>query len=355
MTWAAVASRPLAVGVAVPLERELVSKILTVDPRISLWYEPDLLPATRYRGDHRGRDGFTRTAEGEARWRAMLERCEVLFGIPGDSPDGLAAAIRANPGLRWVQATAAGAGEQVRAAKLTSEELAQVTVTSSSGVHAGPLAEFCMLGLLTFVKDLPRLQADQRARSWDHYPMAELRGLTLLVVGLGKIGLEVARLAKSFGMRVIGINRTGESDSCDVEETHDLSALSDLVAIADTVVISLPLTDETRGLIDADAIAAMKPTAIVVNVGRGGVIDEDALTEALHQRRIAGAALDVYATEPLPAQSALWELPNVLLSPHTAALSVHENERIVTLFAENLRRYLRHEELLSRVNTEGFY
>lgn len=197
--------------------------------------------------------------------------------------------------------------------------------------------------------------SDRRAHRWDHYPMAELRGLTLLVVGLGKIGLEVARLAKSFGMHVIGINRTGESDSSDVQETHDVSALSDLVAVADALVISLPLTDETRGLIDADAIAAMKPTAIIVNVGRGGVIDEDALLEALCQRRLAGAALDVYATEPLPAQSALWELPNVLLSPHTAALSVHENERIVALFAENLRRYLRRDELLSRVSSERFY
>ncbi len=321
----------LDVGVAVPLERELVSKILSVDPRISVGYEPDLLPLTRYRGDHRGRDGFTRTGEGQARWQAMLARSEVLFGIPGDSPDGLATAVHTNPGLRWVQATAAGAGEQVRAAKLTEEELARVTITSSSGVHALPLAEFCLLGLLAFVKDLPRLVADQRTHRWHHHPVPELRGRTLLVVGLGKIGREVARLAQSFGMHVVGINRSGESNSCDVEETHDVSALFRLVAAADALVISLPLTDETRGLIDTHTIAAMKPSAIVVNVGRGGVIDEDALVRALREGRLAGAALDVYATEPLAAQSELWDLPNVLLSPHTAGLSVHENERIVTL------------------------
>ena len=355
MISAGATSGHLAVGVAVPLDRELASEILSVDPRISLSYEPDLLPPTRYRGDHRGHDGFTRTRGARARWQAMLERSDVLFGIPGDSPDGLATAVRANPGLRWVQATAAGAGEQVRAAKLTTEELSRVTVTSSSGVHAGPLAEFCVLGLLAFVKDLPRLEADRRARRWNHYPMAELRDLTLLVVGLGKIGLEVARLANSFGMHVIGINRTGESNSSDVEETHDVSALADLVASADAIAISLPLTDETRGLIDADAIATMKSTAIVVNLGRGGVIDQGALTEALRDGRLAGAALDVYATEPLPPQSTLWELPNVLLSPHTAGLSLHENARIVTLFARNLRRYLRGEELLNRVDSARFY
>jgi phosphoglycerate dehydrogenase-like enzyme len=339
----------------VPLEPELVAPIRAVDSRLDVLYDPELLPPVRYPGDHRGIDGFHRDPDGERRWRSMIEQAEVLFGIPGDSPAGLAKAVRANNGLRWVQATAAGAGEQVRAAGLTAEELARVAITSSSGVHAVPLAEFCLLGLLAFVKDLPRIQADQRAHRWGHYPMAELRGRTLLVVGLGKIGHEVARLAEAFGMRVVGINRAGASDSRHVHEVHPIDRLAELLPVADAVVISLPLTDETRGLIDRAALARMRRGATIVDVGRGGAVDEAALVDALRERRLAGAALDVYATEPLPADSPLWELPNVLLTPHTAALSLRENERIVELFCENLRRYLRGAELISRVDPELLY
>ncbi len=345
----------LTVAIAVPLEQELVDSIGVVDPRVELLHHPDLLPPTRYPSDHRGIDGFRRTDEDERRWQEVISRAEVLFGIPGDSPQGLAQAVRNGHGLRWIQATSAGAGEQVGAAELSLDELARVTVTSATGVHAVPLAEFCLLGLLAFAKDLPRLLEDQRARRWEHYPTQELRDRTLLIVGMGKIGAEVARLAAAFGMRVIGLNRSGVSDCTHVQRTGPVEALPDWLPRADAVVISLPLTAETRGLIDAAAIASMRPGAIVVNIGRGGVVDEPALIEALRDRKLAGAALDVYATEPLAADSPLWELPNVLLSPHTAALSLHENERIVSLFIENLRRYLRGDQLLNRVDPELLY
>jgi phosphoglycerate dehydrogenase-like enzyme len=131
--------------------------------------------------------------------------------------------------------------------------------------------------------------------------------------------------------------------------------LDALLPQADAIVLTLPLTDETRGLLSRERIAAMRPGAIFVNVGRGAVVDEDALVEALRAGRIQGAALDVFAEEPLPAESPLWDLENVIVSPHTAALSVRENERIVDLFAENLRRYLAGEELLSRIRTSVFY
>ena len=345
----------VTVTIAVPLQPELVARIRGGDQRLEVLHAPELLPPPRYPNDHRGVDGFVRPPEGERRWQEMLGRAEVLFGIPGDRPQGLAAAAASNPGLRWVQATAAGAGEQVRAAGLTSEELARVTVTSATGVHAVPLAEFCLFGLLAFAKSLPRLLADQRTRHWDHYPTSELGGRVLLIVGLGQIGEEVARLAGAFGMRTIGVNRSGVSHSPYVHEVRTTADLADLVPLADGVVISLPLTDETMGLLGAAAIKSMKHDAVLVNVGRGGVIDEAALIEALREHQIAGAVLDVYDTEPLPRDSPLWELPNALLSPHTAALSPRENERIVDLFMENVRRYLRGDELLSRVDPQSLY
>lgn len=348
-------TEPVRVTIAGPLEAELVGSIRAVDSRVEVEYDPDLLPPPRFLGDHRGVDGFRRSPEDERRWRAMLAVAEVLFGIPGESPRGLADAVRANPGLRWVQATAAGAGEQVGAAQLTDEELARVIVTSGAGIHATPLAEFALFGMLAFAKDLPRMLADQRARRWGHYPVAELSGRTLLIVGLGQIGAQVARLAAAFGMRVVGLNRTGSGDHPHVDELDRIDALGDRLPEADAIVISLPLTPQTTGLLDATAIARIKPGATLVNVGRGGVLDEPALIDALRSGRLAGAALDVFAIEPLAADSPLWELPNVLVSPHTAGLSVYENERLVSLFVENLRRYLRGEDLLNRVDPQLLY
>lgn len=343
------------VAIAVPLEHDLVDRLAVVDSRVAVVHRPELLPPTRYPNDHRGIDGFRRSPDGEREWWEMIGGAEVLFGIPGDSPQGLAAAVHEASRLHWVQATAAGAGEQVRVAGLTPAELERVAVTSASGVHAVPLAEFSLLGLLAFTKGWPRLLEDKAARRWQHYPMAELRGCTLLIVGFGKIGAEVARLAAAFGMRVVAINHAGATQSPYVDEAHPTGELTDWLPRADAIVLTLPLTDETRGLIDASAIARIKPGAIFVNVGRGAVVDEGALVDALREGRLAGAALDVFATEPLPVESPLWELPNVLLTTHTAALSMRENERIVDLFAENLDRYLRGEELLNRVHPELLY
>lgn len=347
--------RQVVIAIATPLQPDLVHEIGAVDGRLDVRYQPELLPAPRYPCDHRGVGSFTRSEDQRQRWEAMLAEAEVLFGLPGDSPAGLAQVVRSNPGLRWVQATAGGAGEQVQAAELTTDELARVLITRAGGVHIGPLAEFAMLGVLAFAKGLPRLLADTAARHWDHYPMAELSDRTLLVVGLGAIGAEVARLAKAFGMRVIGVNRSGTSKVPDVDEVRPAQSLPDVLPAADTVVLTLPLTAHTRGLIDTAALSRMRTGAVLVNVGRGGVVDEPALISALQDGPLGGAALDVFATEPLPPHSPLWALPNVLISPHTAGLSARENERIVALFTENLRRYLSGQELLSRVEPTLLY
>lgn len=349
------AGRRVVVMIATPLEGALAARVAEVDDRLDVRYEPDLLPPPRYPCDHRGSDTFRRSEQEEERWANLLAEAEVLFGVPGDSAQGLAAVVEANPTLRWIQGTAAGVGETVRQAQLSEEARTRVAVTSAAGVHAGPLAEFAMFGLLAFSRGLPRLLGDTEARRWDHYPVGELAGSTLLVVGLGAIGREVARLGAAFGMRVLAINRTGKAEEAGVAEVHPTGSLLDVMPRAHAVVVTLPLTEETGGLIDAAAIARLPAGAVVVNVGRGGVIDEPALIQALQEGRLAGAALDVFAAEPLPRESPLWRLPNVLISPHTAALSVRENERIIALFSENLRRYLRGDELINRVNPTLHY
>lgn len=331
------------VVIATPLEPELVARLREVDERLEIVFEPDLLPPPRYPSDHVGELEFERTAEQERSFAQLIASAEVVLGFPRESPHRLAWVVRTAPNLRFLQCTYAGAGQQIRRARLTAAELERVMFASGSGVHATPLAEWSLFGILAFTKGLPRLARDQRARRWDHYPVDELPGKTLLVIGLGAIGREVARLAGAFGMHVVGVRR------------ENSNRIRDLVGDADAIVITLPLTEETEGLIDRDTIERIKEGAILVNVGRGAVADEEALVDALRSGKLRGAALDVFAEEPLPASSPLWELDNVILSPHTAALSVKENERIVELFAENLRRYLAGEELLSRVRPDLFY
>jgi phosphoglycerate dehydrogenase-like enzyme len=342
--------------IASPLEAELAERIRDAEPRAEVVYEPDLLPPARYPGDHRGDPEFRRDPEAEARWRELLDQVEVLFGIPDDSSAGLAEAAGL-PRLRWVHATSAGAGEVVRTAKLPAEALERVTITTSSGVHAIPLAEFAILGVLAIAKELPRFAEDQRARAWPELrqPLRELDGQTLFLVGLGEIGRETARLGKAFRMRTVGIRRSQGPPPEHVDEVHGPDRLAELAGRADAMVVSLPLTEETAGMIDRATIGRLAPSCIFVNIGRGGVVDEPALIEALRERRIAGAALDVFATEPLPQDSPLWDLPNVLLTPHAVALAARENERIVELFVANLRRYLDGEPLAKVVEPGVFY
>lgn len=355
--------RKPVVAIAVPLEPDLASRIRAVDSGVAVIFEPDLLPPARFPGDHQGDPAFHRTPDQASRWFDMLGAAEVLFGIPSDSGEGLAAAVRAAPNLRWVQAAAAGAGQQVVAAELTPDELARVAVTTASGVHGRQLAEFALLGLLAFTKGLPRLMSDKLEKRWDHYPQDELAGKTLLVIGFGSIGSEVGRLARAVGLNVIGVRRSAENLpgpnalAADDEafDVRSLASLPELLPLADAVVVALPGTGETERLLDAAAIRTMRRGAIFVNVGRGTVVDEPALVAALREGHLRGSALDVFATEPLPPDSPLWEMDNVLISPHTSALSIHENERIVELFCENLRRYLCGEDLINRIRPERPY
>jgi phosphoglycerate dehydrogenase-like enzyme len=344
----------MEVVIVTPMRPELAERIAAQEG-VELTYRPELLPAARWSGDTVGEGGV---ALDDPRWAEALERAEVAFGIPGNSGEGLIDLVRRAPALRWVQARNAGAGEQLRRAlELSDEEARRVAVTTSSGVHAGPLAEFALFGLLAFAKDLPKLLADQRERHWPpgQQPVGELRDRTLLIVGLGAIGTETARLAQAFGMHVLAVKRDASGSAPHVDELHPSDDLPELVGRADGIVITLPLTDATRGLLDADTLAAVKPGAVLVNVGRGAVVDEAALVQRLQDGTLAGAALDVFAEEPLPEDSPLWGLENVIVSPHGTALVEAEETRIVDLFCENLRRRREGEPLINELDPEVLY
>jgi phosphoglycerate dehydrogenase-like enzyme len=187
-------------------------------------------------------------------------------------------------------------------------------------------------------KSLHRYRDNQTGRRWQDQPQRELRGATVVVYGMGSIGGEVARLAGAAGMRVVGTRRTSGP------------SLESVIGEADYLAITAPLTSATRGAVSREIIARMKPTSWIVNIARGAIVDEDAMIEALRERRIAGAALDVFRTEPLPPDSPLWSLENVIVTPHTSGDSPQVAERTLTLFAENVRRYKAGEPLLNRVD-----
>jgi phosphoglycerate dehydrogenase-like enzyme len=340
--------------IATPLEPELAARIAATDPRNDVMFEPALLPPPRFPSDHRGAPDFVRDAAGEARFNALLERADVLFGIPGDSGPSLALSLARAPGVRWVQCSWAGSGEQVRAARLSRATLERVVFTSAAGLHAGMLAEFVFLGLLALRKDLRRLEGLRERRAWDHFPNGELAGSTLAIVGFGHIGKAVARAARAFGMRVLAVTRDG-APRAEADATFPTARLAEAFAGANAAVVTLPATAATRGIVTASVLAALPRDAIFCNVGRGSVVDQAALIERLQTGALAGAVLDVFEPEPLPPDNPLWTMPNVVFAPHTMALSWRENERLVNLFIENMRRFARGDALLNRIDTEEFY
>jgi phosphoglycerate dehydrogenase-like enzyme len=345
----------LRVVAATPISEELIARVVALEPRIDFIRDQDLLPPMRHPGDHSGDPAFTRTPEQQAAFDALLDSAEVLYGVPDEKPANLTRTADANPGLRWVQTMPAGGGGQVRGAKLSDEQLGRIAFSTSAGVHSQPLAEFAVFGILAGAKNLPVLQEHQAAHEWaPRWTMGLVSEQTILVVGLGTIGRATALKLKALGARVIGTSRHDEPVD-GVDELVRTEDLAEVVARVDGIVVTLPGTTATEGMLSAEVFAAVRPGTTLVSVGRGTVLDEQALIAALDDGRIGFAALDVFASEPLDAASPLWSSPNVLVSPHTAALNAAEDRLIAELFAENARRFLDGEELVNRVDTVEFY
>jgi phosphoglycerate dehydrogenase-like enzyme len=316
-------------------------------------YAPELVPRARYPNDHGG-EPVDLDAGARARWQAMLAAADVLFGYPLETAASLAQSLADGPNVRFVQGTSAGMGAQVKRANLPPTTLERVKFATAAGVHAGMLAEYLFYGLLAIRKDARRLAQLRAERRWEHFPLGELAGSTIGILGLGQIGAAIAVRARAFGMTVVGFNRRGDAQP-DVDRAYPTDQLVEITPRLDVLAITLPITDRTAGMVGAEVIAALRSDAVVANVGRGGVVDEPALIAALTAGKLAGAVLDVFAAEPLPPDNPLWTLPNVILSPHTAALSLRENARIVEIFCENLGRFARGERLRNALNLAEFY
>ncbi|MGE0149927.1 MAG: D-2-hydroxyacid dehydrogenase [Parvibaculaceae bacterium] len=272
-------------------------------------------------------------------------QAEIVYSVrfKGTAPFPRAALVESGT-VRWVSVGGSGTDH------LHPWDPARVTVTNAAGVAAGMMAEYVLGTMLSFSLGLPGFAAKQQARQWDGAArLMPVAGRTVLILGLGKTGMVVARRCKALGMTVLGV-RASPRPMDDADEVHGMAALPSLWPRADVIVCCVPLLESTRGLVGAEAFAAMKPETILIDVSRGGIVDEAALMAALGAGRLKGVARDVFAVEPLPADHPLWAYDNVIVTPHCSSVYHGWDLKSARMFADNLARYRKREPLANVVD-----
>jgi phosphoglycerate dehydrogenase-like enzyme len=344
------------------LEPELVDRIRAAKNAGRVIYEPALLPVPRYQCDHTGSKPDLSTADLD-RWRKITAEAEVFFDFDWLDPAGMPANA---PRLRWIQATSAGIGGFMARTGLDARTALDteagpddggLKVTTAGGIHAVPLAEFALAGALYFTKGVPFLRQRQQARHWERYTTRQLAGQRALVVGLGGIGRRVTASFAALGVEVWGLGRDGgRYDDIDgLSRVIGKDQLDAALTGTDVLVLCCPLTPQTEGLIGREQLAQLPKHAVLVNISRGQVVDQDALIDALKDNRLGGACLDVFTPEPLPADSPLWGMDNVLVSPHSASTVASENAALTDLFLDNLERFADERPLRNRYKPDRGY
>ena len=329
------------------LEPEHVERIRAEVPAVDVVYRPELIGAPRFEADHTA--PVERTPAEEAEWRDLLAEAEILFDFDHTHREDLPALA---PKLRWIQATSAGIGQTV---KRYGYNRLGWRFTTASGVHARPLAEYCLMAMLMFIKNYPVMDAQKRARRWQRFNNTELRGMTVGIVGLGRIGRDVAQVCKHFGMRVLACRRSQTEPPQTVDRQFEPDQLNDLLPQVDFLVLCAPHTPDTDSLLSAERIRLMKSGAVLINIARGALVDHAALKRALRAGHLGGAALDVTDPEPLPADDPLWDMPNVIISHHSASTADTENGKLTDLFIRNLNHYLKGEPLENLLDIDLMY
>ncbi len=328
----------IKVVVTTPLDEQTLQKIKAISERIRIDQVSPWILAER-KGDFSHKEKLD----------LLLGQADVLFGWIHHFPKYL---LERTPCLKWIQTMSAGID-------LLPEEIrrSRIRIVNASGLHGTPMGEMVLELMLMFAKGAPACFRMKQAREWKRYKPALLRGQTVGILGLGVIGREIARLCKAFGMEVIGIRRSGppEQPFPEVDRVYPREQLHEVLAKSDYVVLALPHTKETRNLIGEKELRAMKPSAFLINLARGAIVDEGALIRALEEQWIAGAGLDVFLKEPLSPESRFYDLPNVIYSPHISGDMPDYEGRATAVFCENLRRYLAGEPFLHEVDQEKEY
>jgi len=249
------------------------------------------------------------------------------------------------PKLKLIQIISTGVDSLLPAPDLPEH----VKISNARGAHGTQMGEFALMMMLDFAKNMPRIRQQQADREWTMFMPTNLQGKTCGIIGLGAVGEAIAERAAAMGMRVIATQRNPKN-SPHVEQIYSADDTALVTEQSDYLVLVVPLTDDTRGLYDADMIARMKPDAVMINLSRGGIVDEDAIATALRDGKIRGAAIDVFEQEPLPQDHPLWDVPNTIITPHMAAADLAYVPNVVQVLAENIRRVDKGETLVNEVD-----
>ena len=330
------------------LEPEQVERIANVDGRLQIVYEPDLLRRPRYRSDHTGQPSERSQAQ-EDRWRQLLGEADVLFDFDQTHREDLPELA---PNVRWIQATSAGIGQFVKQMGYAAR-MPGTVFTTASGVHIQPLAEFCLMSMAMFSRGLLKMVRDQAQKEWNRYAGTDLAGRTVVIVGVGAIGAEVARMCKAMEMRVLGIKSRVEGvlpEELNLDELFGSDRLDDALGQAEYLILTAPHTPKTEGMIGSAELSLLPRGAFFINIGRGALVDEAALVEALRSDHLGGASLDVFAQEPPDRTLPVYQLPNVVVTPHTAGVSDGTSRKRAACAAENVERIAQGLEPLYRID-----
>ncbi|OIK14870.1 D-2-hydroxyacid dehydrogenase [Bacillus sp. MUM 13] len=265
-------------------------------------------------------------------WEKHLDDAEVLAGWKPNVKDTVLNSSK----LRWIQTWSAG----VNNLPLKDLKVKEILITGANGVHSYPISETIFGLILSLTRKIHTYVKNQQSKRWDHANMnAEIHGKTIGILGIGAIGLETAKIAKAFGMKVLGVRHSGQQAEF-VDEMFTSDKLHTVLPQCDYVVVTLPLTEETKGMFGKNEFSLMKPSSFFINIGRGSIAVESEMIEALKNQKIAGAGLDVFEQEPLPANNPLWELENVIVTPHTAGSTEYYDKRLIEeIFIPNLKEY----------------
>ncbi|TAH63818.1 MAG: D-2-hydroxyacid dehydrogenase, partial [Anaerolineaceae bacterium] len=277
----------------------------------------------------------------------MLSKAEIIFGWP--KHDELRKAVN----LKWLHLPSAGADGYTDPSVYVNND---ILLTTSSGVYGRAIAEHVFAMILSYNRNLQEYSLLKEEKRWSTIlSTKDFYGSTVGIIGFGDIGKEVAIRAKAFGARVLIVKRTLSNTPEYVDELYITEEIDQVLKQSDYIVLTLPATEKTKDIISRERLSIMKSDAFIVNIGRGELVDQEALIEALREHRIGGAGLDVMTPEPLPADNPLWELPNVIITQHSSGLSVGNDNRRTRLFADNLKRYLNNERLMNIVDfSEGY-
>lgn len=258
--------------------------------------------------------------------------CDALVAMAHEVTDELVSRM---PGLRYICAMSAGT-DRIDTLKALRDD---VRITSGRGIHGPQMSELAFLSMIALSREFPRMQKNQQRHVWERWPQKLIWGKTAVLVGIGPIAEDLAKRCAAFGLRVIGVS-DARSEAPHFDTMLPRSRLNDAAAQADFLIVLVPLSPQTRHMINVEVLAAMKPTGVLINLARGPVVDEQALTRALIDKRIGGAALDVFETEPLPADSPLWDMPNVIITPRIGGMSDVYTQQVMPLVLHNLRCFL---------------